>query len=269
MSVQTETHAPAVPPTRRRWIKNRRDLALFILIFLAISLAISAAAFLLWTANPAQPGAVALAALENSATVQVIQADRTITFDPLGDQADVGFIFYPGALVDPRAYAPILRPLAEAGYLVVTQYMPLNLAIFDLQAADRLRALYPEIADWVIGGHSMGGAMASRYALENRTVVGLALIGSFPFGDLSGLDLPTVSIYGDSDGLIPLSEIDQSRASLPPDTVFVELPGANHAQFGDYGAQRGDLPATMPAAEQHARTVEALLALLERVSRGS
>lgn len=269
MSVRTEIQTAASPPARRRWIKNRRDLALFILIFLLISLAISTAAFLLWTANPAEPGAIALAALESSATVQVIQADRTITFDPLGDQAAVGFIFYPGALVDPRAYAPILRPLAEAGYLVVTQYMPLNLAIFDIQAADRLRALHPEIAAWAIGGHSMGGAMASRYTLENRTVAGLALIGSFPFGDLSGLDLPVMSIYGDSDGLIPLSQIDESRASLPPDTVFVELDGANHAQFGDYGSQRGDLPATMPLAEQHARTVEALLALLEQVSRES
>lgn len=256
-----------VPPARRRWIKNRRDLALFILIFVLISLAISAAAFLLWTANPAQPGATALAALESSDTVQVLQQDRTITFDPLGEQSSVGFVFYPGALVDPRAYAPILRPLAEAGYLVVTQYMPLNLAIFDIEAADRLRALHPEIAAWVIGGHSMGGAMASRYALDNRDVVGLALIGSFPFGDLSGLDLPVVSIYGDSDGLIPLSRIDESRASLPADTVFIELAGANHAQFGDYGAQRGDRPATMPPDEQHARTVEALLALLERVSR--
>lgn len=261
-TASTPSHFP-----RRRWIKNRRDLLIFALVFVLISLAISAAAFLLWTANAAQPGAVALDALASSDTVQVIQADRTITFDPIGDQSEIGFIFYPGALVDPRAYAPILRPLADAGYLVVTQYMPLNLAIFDIQAADRLRAAFPDVESWVIGGHSMGGAMASRYALEAGDMAGLALIGSFPFGDLSGLSLPTVSVYGDTDGLIPLTEIDNSRAFLPDNTVYVELEGANHAQFGDYGAQNGDLTAAMPAEDQHAQTVDALVALLERISR--
>lgn len=256
----------ASPSPRRRWIKNRRDLLVFILVFLAISLLFAGGAFLMWTANPAQPAAVALAALESSDTVEVIQADRTITFDPLTpDQRPVGFLFYPGALVDPRAYAPILRPLAEAGYLVTTTYMPLNLAVFNTSAGDALRAAHPEIETWVIGGHSMGGAMASRYALDSGDLAGLALIASYPFGDLSGQNsLLTVSIYGDSDGLVPLSQIDDSKASLPASTSYVLIPGGNHAQFGDYGAQRGDLPASIPAADQHAQTVEALLALLRQ-----
>ncbi|MBL8133624.1 MAG: alpha/beta hydrolase [Anaerolineae bacterium] len=254
--------------TQRRWIKNRRDLLVFIVIFALVSLIIAGGAFLLWAANPAQPGAVALAALESSESVAVTQADGVITFDPFTpDQRSVGFVFYPGALVDPRAYAPILRPLAEAGYLVVTRTMPLNLAIFNVSAADALRAAHPEIAAWVIGGHSMGGAMASRYALERGDLAGLALLGSFPFGDLSGAPLPTVSIYGDSDGLISLKQIDESRAALPAETEYVLLEGANHAQFGDYGAQRGDLPAALPAADQQAATAAALLALLEQVER--
>lgn len=267
MSTFTGTAAKPGDSPRRRWIKSRRDWLIFALVFVFISLAISVGAFLLWVANPAQPGTVAQTALTSSDTVQVIQADRTITFDPLGEQSEVGFVFYPGALVDPRAYAPILRPLAEAGYLVITAYMPLNLAIFDIQAADRLRAAFPEVESWVIGGHSMGGAMASRYALEAGDVAGLALIASFPFGDLSGLSLPAVSIYGDADGLASVTTIDNSRASLPDETVFVELEGANHAQFGDYGAQNGDLAASMPAEDQQAQTVDALLTLLERINR--
>ncbi|MDX2163439.1 MAG: alpha/beta hydrolase [bacterium] len=259
------TVTPQAQP-RRRWINNRRDLLVFILVFVLISLLISGAAFVLWTANPAQPGQTALAALESSATVAVTQADGVITFDPLTpEQRPVGLIFYPGALVDPRAYAPILRPLAEAGYLVVTQSMPLNLAIFNINAADSLRAAHPSINTWVIGGHSMGGAMASRYALDDGTMAGLALVASFPFGDLSDIALPTVSIYGDLDGLLSLAEIDTNRANLPPDTEYVLITGANHAQFGDYGVQRGDLPAALPLAEQHAQTVTALLALLADV----
>ena len=38
----------------------------------------------------------------------------------------------------------------------------------------------------------------------------------------------------------------------------VEIEGGNHAQFGNYGPQKGDLPATISAEEQQTQTVEAI-----------
>ncbi len=38
--------------------------------------------------------------------------------------------------------------------------------------------------------------------------------------------------------------------------------GGNHAQFGNYGPQKGDSPATITAAEQQEQTVEAVSAFL-------
>ena len=38
----------------------------------------------------------------------------------------------------------------------------------------------------------------------------------------------------------------------------VEIEGGNHAQFGNYGPQKGDLPAAISAAEQQAQAVEAI-----------
>jgi pimeloyl-ACP methyl ester carboxylesterase len=251
--------ATAYAPARRSWITSPRDFVLFLLVFLAISLVISGAAFLLWTANPAQPLNVAFAALQDSPSVTVTEANGVITWMPASPDRDLGVLFYPGALVDPRAYAPILRPLAEAGYVVVTTAMPLNLAIFDIDAADRLRAAHPEIARWAIAGHSMGGAMASRYALDSGDLAGLALLASFPFGSLADSDLPVISIYGDQDGLLPISQIDSSRADLPAGARFELIAGANHAQFGDYGDQARDLPARIPAAQQQAEIVRLLL----------
>ncbi len=247
----------------RRWIKNPRDFLVFLIIFLVISLVIAAVSVLLWVSNPAQPGGIALAALESSETVNVTIENGVITFDPLiPDQQPIGILFYPGALVDPRAYAPILRPLAESGYFVITQYMPFNLAVFNINAADALRAAHPEIETWAIVGHSMGGSMASRYAFEHSDIAGLALLATFPFGDLSGVTIPVYSIYGDTDGLIPLSRIEESRALLPTDTEYVLIEGANHAQFGDYGNQRNDLPAVISLTSQHNAIVEALFAFL-------
>jgi hypothetical protein len=257
--------APVQAAPRRRWITSPRDFILFLLVFAAISLVISGAAFLLWTANPAQPLAIAAAALESSPTVTVSDQDGIITWMPAAPNPDLGVLFYPGALVDPRAYAPILRPLAEAGYVVVTTQMPLNLAIFDIGAGDRLRAAHPQIARWAIAGHSMGGAMASRYALDSGDLAGLALLASFPFGSLAQMDIPVISIYGDLDGLLPVSQIDASRADLPADTEFALIAGGNHAQFGDYGDQARDLPARIPAAEQQAQIVRLLLDWLARL----
>jgi N-acetylglucosamine kinase-like BadF-type ATPase len=38
---------------------------------------------------------------------------------------------------------------------------------------------------------------------------------------------------------------------MPTGTVFIGLEGANHAQFGAYGPQKGDVVASMSLAEQH------------------
>ena len=40
-------------------------------------------------------------------------------FEPNRRQQKTGFIFYPGALVDPRSYAPTAQAIAAQGYLAV------------------------------------------------------------------------------------------------------------------------------------------------------
>jgi hypothetical protein len=45
--------------------------------------------------------------------------------------------------------------------------------------------------------------------------------------------------------------------------MWVEIVGGNHAQFGWYGDQQGDNPATISREEQQAQTVAATVALLE------
>ena len=44
----------------------------------------------------------------------------------------------------------------------------------------------------------------------------------------------------------------------------MEIQGGNHAQFGNYGPQKGDAPATISAEEQQARTVEAVAEFIAR-----
>ena len=54
-------------------------------------------------------------ALESDARVTVTAADGYWSFTPR-TPARAGLIFFPGALVDPVAYAPLVHAIADAGY---------------------------------------------------------------------------------------------------------------------------------------------------------
>lgn len=228
----------------------------------------SVAAFLIWTGSPAGPMSEALAALESDASVTVSTQNDWWVFEPTATEVTVGFIFYPGGLVEPRSYAPFARDIAAAGYRVIIVPMPLNLAIFNANAADAVIAAYPQIERWAIGGHSLGGAMAARYAGSHReNIAGLALWASYPEGgnDLSDSGMAVVSVYGVLDGLASIDQVQSAQVLLPEDAEFVRIEGGNHAQFGWYGDQAGDQPAVISREEQQLQTVAATLAMLARV----
>ena len=190
----------------------------------------------------------------------VEQTSDTIAFLP--SEARAGLIFYPGALVPAEAYAPLLRALAENGVLCVAVHMPLRLAVLDMNAADGIAGKYPEITRWVIGGHSLGGAMAASYAAKNEDDYdALVLLAAYSTAELPE-SLSVVSIYGDQDQVMNREKYAEYRGNLPENAVEVILAGGNHAQFGDYGHQKGDGAAVITAQEQLDATVQAILSVL-------
>lgn len=160
-----------------------------------------------------------------------------------GSPHATGLILYPGARVDPRAYAPAARALAARGDLVVIVPMPLRLAILAPNRAAKVIPAFPEVEQWVIDGHSQGGAMAAQFVPQNpEAAQGLVLWASYPAADnhLSGRDVAVTSIYGTRDGLVTQDKIAASRSLLPTSERRVPIEGGNHAQFGHYGRQAGD-----------------------------
>ncbi len=240
----------------------KRGLVLLLLLVLVIL-----GGFVAWASRAAPPQAQALQLI---AQPQVTESGGVWHYQP-DEEATTALIFYPGGRVDPRAYAPILLPLAEAGFHVFAPQMPLNLAIFDINRADAIIAANPDITHWVIGGHSMGGAFAAQYAQQHPArIEGLLLLAAYPPDSASLLDadLPVVSVYATLDGLATPAEIAASQALLPPDTRFIEILGGNHAGFGDYGPQSGDGAAQITAAAQWQQTLAAAQSLLDQVARG-
>lgn len=200
------------------------------------------------------------------AGVEVDATWNQIELAPTDVEATTGVVFFPGALVEPSAYVPNLVPLAEAGYLVVIVKAPFNLAIAAGGRFDDVVADHPSVEHWVVAGHSLGGVVASSVARSDEDVDGLLLWASYPNGSLAERDgLEVTSISGSEDGLSTPDEIDASAADLPPGTEFVEVDGANHAQFGSYGDQSGDGEATIDDEQASEAIVAASLGLLERV----
>jgi len=242
---------------------RNRKLWLGILLGVVIILGLGFIVFFGWTGNSRPATPEALASLEFDNLVRV-ETEPWIVFVPQNQEPSVGFIFYPGGLVEAKAYAPSLRAIAESGYLAVITPMPLDLAVLNSSAATDVIAAYPEIKTWAIGGHSLGGSMAASFTNQNSVISGLALWVSYPAerNDLSNQAIVVTSIYGTLDGVATPEKVLAAKPLLPPDIAWVPIEGGNHAQFGSYGPQEGDNPATISQEEQQIQVIEATLALL-------
>ena len=239
----------------------------WILIALAIILAGTLIWGISWATYSRPPLPEALTALESDDLVEVSQ-DPWLTFTPTGD-IKAGLIFYPGGRIDPRGYAPLLREIASEGYLVVVPSMPINMAIFDTNAANEIIDHFSEIKSWGIAGHSVGGTSAAIYTANNPgKIAGLAIWASYPPNntDLSGANLPVYSIYGELDSRVDRPAIKERKSIMPPDTVYLEIPGGDHHQFGSYLIDPDQDHSTTPRAVQQEQIIEGTLDMLAEIS---
>lgn len=234
-----------------------------------VVLAAGTLGFVFWASSAAQPTDTALQVLKSDKLVSVSQESGFITFSPAGESPQTGFIFYPGGRVDYRAYAPVLREIAGGGYFVALLDVRLNLAFFDINAADKVISKYPDVKNWAVGGHSLGGVAAASYA-ENHLdkIDGIVFWASYPADDFfRNRDIPILSVYGTNDGVADGGKIEETRALLPEGTEYISIAGGNHAQFGSYGAQNGDNPASITAEEQWRQVAESTANFLEKLTK--
>ena len=177
-----------------------------------------------------------------------------------------GLVFYPGGLVDPHAYiAPLTKfAIAGKGHKIVIVKMPANLAILDGKQAAWIYNDFPDVEQWVIAGHSLGGVMACSVVEKYPDFfAGLVLMAAYPqsSNNLKDWPGPVLSLRGQYDGLVDslkissfadlmptpvwVNNLDDYPSGSSPKTVYFTLPGGNHGQFGNYGIQKGDGVATI------------------------
>ena len=193
----------------------------------------------------------------------VQREDGQLVFQPSSPNGK-GLIYYPGGLVEPEAYATTAQGIADAGYLVVIPKMPLNLAFTGINRAGTIRSDFPEIESWVIGGHSLGGAMAAEYAKNNvDNLDGLIMYASYPANNEDFVDfpIPILTIMGSKDPGVTEQEAFYDAIADSATRFVVE--GGNHRQYADYSFQPDDGIATISAAEQQDQIIAATVKFLD------
>ncbi len=232
------------------------------IIALVVVLTLVVLGFLVWANIVARGDRDASIEAWTNPAVSIVSTDQSILMTPTGEASGSGLVFIPGARVDPYAYLFTLSGVVEAsGMTVVITKPTLNLAFFDTRPLATFLADAPEIDDWYVGGHSLGGVRACMVA-DDPVVTGLILFGSFCANDLSATDLRVLSIGGSEDGLTTPQNIEDAAGLLPSSTEFVEIEGLNHAGFGNYGLQAGDGVGTLTRDEQRDAIAEAIVGFL-------
>jgi pimeloyl-ACP methyl ester carboxylesterase len=232
--------------------------------------------FVTWSLLAYRSTDVANASAHTDARVSVTHVDGAWFFKPANaiNTRTTGLLFFAGALVDPRAYAPLARAVAEAGFVAAIVELPRRGAFGgadDPALLVRARGIMRQSTGatrWVIGGHSRGAVVACDLAAEGAPIAGLILVGtSHPRDvDLSRLPVAVTKIVGTRDGLASEGEVKANQPKLPSHTRWVWIEGGNHSQFGWYGFQPGDNRAHIPREKQQRMMTDAVLVALTDAS---
>lgn len=237
-----------------------------IIKYTLIALIIGIFIFFIYVNKTYKPQELANLSLMSDDYVEVSK-DKFITFTPKENKSTKGLILYPGAKVDIESYAPLAKNIAKNGYKVVIVNSTLNLPIFSPNKAKEVINEHKDIKTWIVGGHSLGGTAAAKFATENKDLIsGVIFLASYPSNnELISSNMEVLSIWGSKDGVLNFKKLIEAKQKLPTDATYVEIEGGNHAQFGDYGKQNGDNEAVISQEKQLQITSKSIIEFLNTI----
>lgn len=174
--------------------------------------------------------------------------------------AQATLVMYTGGFVDVMSYGYLAQALQNESIDVYLLKIPLNFALLGIQAPERIRSTLEEDMPFYVMGHSLGGVAAAEYVHSKGDVIdGLIMLASYPAQDLSDVAIDYLSIVGSLDTVLNQAAYDEAKPYWPSDAQELVIEGGNHAQFGHYGEQQGDTPATIDTVTQQTATVDAIV----------
>ena len=244
------------PNKKRKWTLRKKIKTVW---------AGSGLVFLLWLFYNMQAQDVDKSLLKSDDLISFENADDYYAFTPSTNFKEV-LVFYPGALVQPKAYVPLCRAVAEHGIKVYLMKMPWRQAIIGYEKPKELNILSDTSLSYTLAGHSQGAKMAAQFVYENPGIIDrLILLGTTHPRDISLADgeIPILKVYGTKDGVADERTMWENKSKLPTDTQFLRIEGGNHSQFGHYGFQLGDNSADIDREHQQQAVFEGVLAFMK------
>ena len=236
---------------------NNKQFIKYLVIGIVVVIAIIVLACCIYLNKYYKAGIDAKKALKGTETVEVSKIDAGYFFD--GPGTDSALIFYPGGKVEASAYAPLMSKLANAGVDCFLLKVSHNLAILDQNKADMVLDSKYKYNNWYLSGHSLGGVVASEYAIKHDTrVKGLILLAAYPNSKV-GNNIKMLSIYGSRDGVLNMKKYSKAKKYKSINFEEVIITGGNHSNFGDYGFQKGDNEPYFNRSWQQDITVEHII----------
>ena len=245
---------------KKKELPKKKKFIVQITVFLIVGLVLFFAGGAVYFGSYYRADERAKSYLTDDNDVKVIEIDKGYLFDGPGE--DTAYIFYPGAKVEPTSYAAVLHNLSAKGIDCFLVKMPLNMAMLGKEYAGEIMADY-DYDKWYLGGHSLGGAMASLYASEHENDIdGMILMAAYSPRKLrDGMKL--ISIAGDNDKVLKWEAYKTNITNWPKNAVEYIIKGGNHAGFGDYGKQQGDGKATISSEEQQRQAVDEIIKMID------
>lgn len=214
--------------------------------------------FGIYVSDYSHSDSTALSYINGSGNVSVTHASNGLFIDGKGN--DTALIFYPGAKVEYSAYLPLMNQIAAQGVDVYLVQMPFNLAFFGQNSADDI-IKNSNYSHYIMSGHSLGGVAASGYA-SKHDVDGLVLLAAYPSEEI---DKPTLSIYGSEDKVLNLKSYNDAKPLIKANFTEHIINGGNHAQFGNYGLQKGDGNAGINSTLQQNETTSEIINFINKL----
>jgi len=190
----------------------------------------------------------------------LVQQDAIIFRNKRQRGASKGLLFIPGGDVDVRAYANLCKSVAAEGFFVALIPFPNNLAIVNPFLPSAIIQKYTKIEHWAIAGHSLGGVVASMYALldplDRIEMVASLSGGISPEASMLNYTKPYYYVTSkmDSANYVDPSQAVQEATELllPGSTTKIVIPGGVHSQYGYYATNDPKEPeATISREKQH------------------
>ena len=214
--------------------------------------------FGIYVSDYSHSDSTALSYINGSSNVSITHESNGLFIDGKGN--DTALIFYPGAKVEYSAYLPLMNQIASQGVDVYLVQMPFNLAFFGQNSADDI-IKNSNYSHYIMSGHSLGGVAASGYA-SKHDVDGLVLLAAYPSEEI---DKPTLSIYGSEDKVLNLKSYNDAKPLIKANFTEHIINGGNHAQFGNYGLQKGDGNAGINSTLQQNETASEIIKFINKL----